>query len=434
MRLIALFQYLVVVVVPLVIVSGLRADDDFEWPPISYSDSSPKNCISRLQDQLDRGELQLEHQETFGYLPAVLKALEVPIASQMFVFSKTSLQVRYITPRTPRAIYFNDNVYVGYCQRGDVLEISAVDPQLGSVFYTLDQRSDVKPRFERRVDNCLICHSSYRTEGVPGHLVRSLFIDAGGQPIFSARSRSVDHTTPVDQRWGGWYVTGTHGSQKHIGNLVLQTRDVPEPVDNSAGHNVSELNDRLDVKKYLSPHSDIVALMLLEHQVLVHNRLTKANYDTRQAIDYDIMMNRTLEKPEATQSETTTRRIKSTGDRLVEALLLVREAKLTDPIKGTAGYAEQFQKSGPHDTQGRSLRDLDLTTRLFKYPCSYLIYSEAFDELPRQSKDYVWQRLWDILSGNDSSDKFAHLTAADRQAIIEILRETKSDLPSYWKQ
>ena len=238
----------------------------------------------------------------------------------------------------------------------------------------------------------------------------------------------------MDQRWGGWYVTGTHGSQKHIGNLVLRTRDVPEPVDNTAGHNVSELNDRLDVTKYLSPHSDIVALMLLEHQVLVHNRLTKANFDTRQAVDYDIMMNRTLEKPETTQSETTTRRIKSTGDRLVEALLLDREAKLTEPIKGTSGYAEQFQKSGPHDTQGRSLRDLDLTTRMLKYPCSYLIYSEAFDGLPRQSKDYVWQRLWDILSGHDSSDKFAHLAAVDRQAIIEILRDTKSDLPAYWKQ
>ena len=433
MRVIALFQCLLAIV-HLAIASDLRADDDFEWPPISYSTSTPENCISRLQDRLDRDELQLEHHETFGYLPAVLKALEVPIASQMFVFSKTSLQVRYITPRTPRAIYFNDDVYVGYCQRGDVLEISAVDPQLGTAFYTLDQRSEVKPKFERRVDNCLVCHSSYRTEAVPGHLIRSLFIDAGGQPIFSARSRSVDHTTPMDQRWGGWYVTGTHGSQKHIGNLILKTRNVPEPVDNTAGHNVSELNDRLDVKKYLSPHSDIVALMLLEHQGLVHNRLTKANFDTRQAVDYDIMMNRTLEKPEATQSETTTRRIKSTGDRLVEAFLLVREAKLTEPIKGTSGYAEQFQKLGPHDTQGRSLRDLDLTTRMFKYPCSYLIYSEAFDRLPRPSKDYVWQRLWDVLSGNDPSGNFAHLTAADRQSIIEILRDTKSDLPTYWKQ
>ena len=71
---------------------------------------------------------------------------------------------------------------------------------------------------------------------------------------------------------------------------------------------------------------------------------------------------------------------------------------------------------------------------MLKYPCSYLIYSEAFDGLSAESKEYVWQRLWDILSGKDPSDKFAHLAAADRQAIVEILRDTKSDLPDYWKR
>ena len=243
----------------------------------------------------------------------------------------------------------------------------------------------------------------------------------------------VDHTTPVDQRWGGWYVTGTHGSQKHLGNLIVRGRDVEEPVDNSAGQNVTELKDRLNVDRYVSPHSDIVALMVLEHQALVHNRMVKANFDTRQALDYDVMMNRMLNNPEGTRLESTTRRIKSTGDRLVEALLLVNEAKLTEPIKGTSGYAEQFAVAGPRDSHGRSLRDLDLTTRLFKYPCSYLIYSEAFDGLPVESRDYVWQRLFDILSGEDQSEKFAHLSKDDRKAILEILRATKTNLPDYYK-
>ena len=171
----------------------------------------------------------------------------------------------------------------------------------------------------------------------------------------------VDHTTPIEHRWGGWYVTGTHGCQKHLGNLVIRGRDVEEPVDNSAGQNVQELKDRLNLDRYVSPHSDIVALMVLEHQVLVHNRMVKANFDTRQALDYDAMMNRTLENPEGTRLESTTRRIRSTGDRLVEALLMVDEAKLTEPIRGTSGFTEQFAAAGPHDTQGRSLRDLDLT-------------------------------------------------------------------------
>jgi hypothetical protein len=414
--------------------SKLLAQDDFERSPISYSESTPVNCISALQERIDAGTFELERHKTFGYLPAVLKALNIPVESQVFVFSKTSLQIRYISPRTPRAIYFNDHAYIGYCQHGDVLEVSAVDPKLGAVFYTLDQEPSDKPRFERRTDNCLICHGSSRTEGVPGHLARSLMTDTSGHPIFSAGSRSVDHTTPFDQRWGGWYVTGTHGTQKHLGNLVVRTRTVTEPVDNAAGQNVQELKDRFDVTKYLSPHSDIVALMLLEHQILVHNRLTKANFDTRQAIDYDAMMNRLLDKSANVLSESTERRIKSTGDRLVEAMLFVNETALTEPVRGTSGYTEWFTKSGPFDQNGRSLRDVDMATRLFKYPCSYLIYSEDFDGLPTPSRDYVWKRLWDALSGNDQSPKFAHLSAADRRAIIEIVRDTKPSVPDYWKQ
>ncbi len=432
MRLPNILQF-IAVAAPLLLAGGLCADDEFEREPILYSASTPENRISRLQQRLDDGEMTLTHQGEKSYLPALLKALDIPAESQMLVFSKTSLQMRRISPRTPRALYFNDDVYVGFCQSGDVLEISAVDAQLGTVFYTLDQRKKEKPQFERRSDNCLVCHSSSRTEGVPGHLVRSLYVDTGGQPMLSAGSRMVDHTTPIEQRWGGWYVTGTHGSQKHLGNLVVRGRDVEEPVDNSAGQNVKELKDRLNVDRYVSPHSDIVALMVLEHQVLVHNRLVKAGFDTRQALDYDVMMNRTLENPEGTRLESTTRRIMSTGDRLVEALLLVNEAKLTEPVKGTSGYAEQFSTVGPHDPQGRSLRDLDLTTRLFKYPCSYLIYSEAFDGLPAESRDYVWRRLFDILSGHDQSEKFAHLSKDDRQAILDILRATKSNLPDYYE-
>ena len=418
---------------PLFYADNLRGDDEFEREPILYSQSTPNNRVSRLQQKLDSGEITLTHEGDKSYVRSLLKALDIPEASQTLVFSKTSLQLRCISPRTPRAIYFNDDVYIGFCQSGDVLEVSAVDPQLGTVFYTLNQDVNEKPQFQRRTDNCLVCHSSSRTEGVPGHLVRSLYVDISGQPMLSAGSRMVDHTTPIEQRWGGWYVTGTHGSQKHLGNLIVRGRDVQEPVDNSAGQNIHDLKDRFNVDNYVSPHSDIVALMVLEHQVLVHNRIAKANFDTRQALSYDAMMNRTLENPEGTRLESTTRRIKSTGDRLIEALLFVDEAKLTEPIKGTSGYAEQFAATGPHDAQGRSLRDLDLKTRLFKYPCSYLIDSEAFKSLPTESRDYVWQRLFEILSGQEQSEEFAHLSQDDRQAILEILRATISDLPDYYR-
>ena len=411
----------------------LHADDEFERAPILYSESKPNNRITEVQARIDRGELNLEYSAEFGYLPALLKELQVPVESQSLVFSKTSLQMRRISPRTPRAIYFNDDVYVGFCQSGEVLEISAVDPQLGAVFYSLDQRQMDKPHIARRTDNCLVCHSSSRVEGVPGHVIRSLYVDNSGQPLLSGGSRTVDHTTPIDQRWGGWYVTGTHGDQKHLGNLTVKGRDFVEPVDNSEGHNVVDLKFRINPDRYLTSHSDIVALMVLEHQALVHNRLTRANFDTRQALAYEASINEAMEKPEGTELESTTRRIRSTGDRLVQALLFTDEAKLTAPVTGTSGYAEQFAASGPRDKQGRSLRDLDMKTRMFKYPCSYLIYSKSFDELPQQSRDYVLQRLWDVLSGQDQSKDFAHLSPADRRAILEILCETKTGLPDYWQ-
>ena len=204
----------------LLISGSLCADDEFDREPILYSQSTPDNRISRLQQRLDQGDLTLTHEGDKSYLRSLLKALDVPVESQMLVFSKTSLQMRRIAPRTPRAVYFNDDVYVGFCQSGEVLEISAVDAQLGTVFYTLNQQENEKPQFQRRNDNCLVCHSSSRTEGVPGHVVRSLYVDASGQPMLSAGSRMVDHTTPIEQRWGGWYVTGTHGKATHRGNLI----------------------------------------------------------------------------------------------------------------------------------------------------------------------------------------------------------------------
>jgi hypothetical protein len=409
---------------------GLAADEN-ERPPIEYSRSTPDNCVSKLQSRMEGGELQLEYSDQLGYLPSLLEALDVPVESQLLVFSKTSLQRHRISPRTPRAIYFNDDVYIGYCRSGDMLEVSAVDPQLGAVFYTLDQKKADAPHFLRQTENCLVCHSSSRTEGVPGHVVRSLFVDSSGQPILSAGSYSVDHSTPLEQRWGGWYVTGTHGAQTHLGNLIIRGQDVRQPMDNAQGQNVTQLADRLAVEKYLTPHSDLIALMVLEHQTLVHNHLTKANFAARQALQYETEMNRTLGEPAGKRMESTTRRIQSAGNDLVEALLLVNEAKLTAPISGTSGYAEKFSRSGLRDHRGRSLQELDLQRRLFKYPCSYLIYSSAFDGLPSEMQDYVWQRLWDVLS-NPNEAKFKHLSPEDRRAIVEILRDTKRNLPPYW--
>ena len=419
------------VVLTVGLIPSIAGAQDFERPPIEYSQAAPNNCISQLQGKIEGGKEKLTYSLENGYLASVLTALKVPHESQMLVFSKTSLQRHRISPGTPRAIYFNDDVYIGFCQSGEVLEISAADPQLGAVFYTLDQKPTEVPRFTRQTDNCLICHSSSSAQGVPGHVVRSLLVDRSGDPRFSSVSYTVNHTTPLEHRWGGWYVTGTHGDQKHMGNLIVHGGRTPDSIENITGQNVTSLADRFTIGKYLTPHSDIVALMVLEHQLLVHNRLTKANYAARQAL-YDEA--ESTREQEHTRLESTTRSIQRAGDNLVEALLFVDETKLTGPIRGTSGYAEAFSQLGPRDEQGRSLRDLDLKSRLFRYPCSYLIYSQSFDQLPPEMSEYVWQRLWDVLVKEKDTKKFAHLSPEDRQAIVEIIRQTKRDAPAYWKE
>jgi len=408
------------------------ADDDFEQPPIEYSKSTPCNAISKLQSEIDRGEKGLTFDKEKGYLASLLQLLDVPVESQMLVFSKTSLQLRKISPRTPRAIYFNDDVYVGYCHSGDVLEISTVDSKLGTVFYTLDQKEQTKPTFARQTENCLVCHASSRTDGVPGHLARSVFVDPSGQPILSAGSHSIDYRTKLEDRWGGWYVTGTHGSQTHQGNLIIRTEEVPRSPDNSQGMNVTDLSRRFDVSMYLTPHSDIVALMVLEHQIVVHNRITKAHFTAEQALAYEKEINRAFGEPEGNKLESTTRRIRSAGDDLVKALLFAEEAPLRHSILGNSEYAAKFADRGTKDRSGRSLRDFDLQTRIFKYPCSYLIYSPLIDQLPKEMNEYVWKRLWEVLGEGKGDKPFQHLTKEDRQAIVEILRETRAELPPFW--
>jgi hypothetical protein len=404
---------------------GMLPAADLESPPIRYSKTPADNPVARLQQRIDAGKARLTREPASGYLRALLKELKIPISSQVLVFSKTSFQRHRIGPPTPRALYFNDDVYIGYCHQGDVIEVSAADPKLGAVFYTCTQKPAGRPRFQRQEDTCLICHGSSQNQGFPGHLVRSLYVDEEGFPILSSGSYRTDHTSPLAQRWGGWYVTGTSGKQLHMGNLLIRDKSrQPEETNNTAGTNVTDLSGLVDTSHYLTPHSDIVALMVLEHQVEMHNRLARAGLLTRIALHEGAELNKALGRPVDYRSESTMRRIQNAGEPVVQYLLFSGETALTGPIQGTSEFTKEFSQRGPRDKQGRSLRDFDLKQRLFKYPCSYLIYSTAFQSLPGPVKDYIVRRLDEVLSGKDTSKEFVHLSLADRRAIREILRET----------
>lgn len=405
------------------------AQEPFEQAPINYNDPSEDNPVARLQAKLDDGEAELEFDDEHGFLKSVLKALEISPASQVLVYSKTSFQLHAISPRRPRALYFNDHTSIGWVQGGDVLEVMTTDPIRGEVFYTLRQEGEQRPEFVRDKGQCTVCHASSRTQRVPGGLVRSAYVNAGGMPHYGAGTFNTDQTSPLSERWGGWYVTGTHGSMRHMGNAIARDRHNPENINREAGANVTDLSELFHVDKYLTPHSDIVALMVLEHQLQMQNMLTLASHESRRAAHHDQVMNKALERPEDYVSDSTKRRIASAGDKVVRYMLMVDEAPLTDPIQGTSKFAEEFQATGPIDSAGRSLRQLDLQHRLFKYPCSYMVYSPTFDALPVEMKTYIAQRLRAVLSDTDTDEAFEHLTPDDRKAISEILQETK---PEFW--
>jgi len=418
---------LVRVGIALILIEGLPAADfqgsthlvPFEEDNLQYGKTPATGPIAQLQAKLDSGETHLVWDEHLGYLPSVLKVLNVPASSQMLVFSKTSFQRDRISPATPRAVFFNDDVYVGYVPGSPLLEFSMADPKLGGVFYGFENVRTNQPRFVR-TDNCLECHAGAKTMGVPGHLIRSFATDERGVPDLLSGGELITHRTPLADRWGGWFVTGTHGSQTHRGNLI-GTADLAQQhrEPNFAGNKatLADLPPPFDTSRYLVPTSDIVALMVVEHQVHLHNFLTRLNYEATIQLKAYGHCNY----------------IKSPLEAFLRYLLFVEETPLTSPISGSAEFAAAFMAGGPKDSRGRSLRELDLRTRLFRYPCSYLIQSESFQALPPELKTRIYHRLWSILTGEDTGKEWECLTPSDRQAIREILIETLPNLPSYWK-
>jgi len=395
-------------------------------PAIRYGEVGSRNAVARLRERLQTGQLRLAFDRTSGYLPALLEALDIPVSSQMLVFSKTSFQAARIYPHNPRAIYFNDSVAVGYVRSGDLLELAATDPDAGVVFFTLDQLNEQRPTITRHVEECLQCHASPRTLGVPGLVVRSVVTDRGGMPVPLGASFFTDHRSPLKERWGGWYVTGTHGESRHMGNQMAT--DEAGTIDPDAGANITSLNAFLDPNAQLTPHSDLVALMVLEHQVRITNLITRVGWETRLALADHASLVR-LGEPADQFSESIRRRIERPAEVLVRALMMLDEHTLSAPVKGTSGFAGQYAARGPHDKQGRSLYELDLTRRLFRHRFSPLIYSEQFAGLPREVRSHIYARLNDVLIGKDRSPDFATVPDDEREAILTILRETLPGFP-----
>jgi hypothetical protein len=382
-------------------------------PAIAYDTAPVNNAVSHLAQKLQSGSATLEFDETSGYLRSILRALNIPIESQTLVFSQTSFQGPLINVKNPRAIYFNDTTAVGWVRGAPTLELAVQDPRQGTVFYAIDQTKREKPAFARD-EQCLACHLTWETLGVPGMTVQS--VNPLPDEISYVIGFTTNHNSPFTQRWGGWYVTGSHGRLPHMGNVTVMPQDkgklkLPDPRE------IASVQGLFDLKGYATPYSDVAALMVLDHQTHMTNLITWIGWEARLA--------------EASRSSDASSRVRDAAQDLVDYMLFVDELPLPRPVSGASGFAAKFSAQGPRDGKGRSLHDLDLQRRLLKYPCSYMIYSEAFDALRPAAKEAVYSRLWQVLSGAESGRRYARLTRDDRTAILEILRNTKKDLPTY---
>ncbi len=396
---------------------GTAAEVGIGDPIHQYWTATPQDRFSLLKNELSEGKRTLDITSETAFLQSLLSALEVPVSSQMLVYSVTSLQKDMISPRRPRALYFNDDTYVGYVPGGQI-EVISLDPTLGGIFYIFDDfRPGRRPQLERSED-CMRCHSPRYMEGIPGLVVESVVpgITGGGEKAF--RREVTGHGIPLDLRFGGWHVTGAPPSLKHWGNLLMVYTD--------AGRQERPIQpgELFNLQRYLRPTSDVLPQLLHEHQVGFVNRAVQATYRAR------TLLQEPAGSPLAPEVALELDRL---AHGLVRYLLFADEAPL--PAEGIAGdpeYKTAFATPRQPGPTGESLRDLDLQTRLLRYRCSYMIYSPAFVGLQPPLKKRIFQLLGTALSENAVPEEFAYLPKAERVAIRVILRTTLPDLPADW--
>lgn len=421
---------------------AVDAEQAFEREPISYSARQPHDAVQSLENQLADATVRLEGDDR-TVLRQLLGYLGISETSQMLVFSRTSFQNDLIRPNHPRALYFGDNAYVGWVPDG-LIEVTAMDPDLGPVFYSFDPHPTATartgttatkaPRFVRD-DDCLRCHGGTFIRDIPAVLSRSVYTDTRGQPVLSLGSELVDDTTPIEQRWGGWYVTGTHGSVRHRGNLTIPGESIPTKAQVESAANRTNLDGSFDTTRYLSATSDIVALMVFEHQLAAHNVLTKAGQHCRWMMYYQEGLQRSFQEtvtPEPVY-ESVRHAFDHSVEQVLDVLLFKNEAALpTGGVQGGEAFAMNFSRPGTRSPSGGSLRDLDLKRRLFRLRCSYVIQTAFFQHLQPVLRRQILERLHRVLTRPTDEPRYAYLESGERQSIREILETSVADLPSSW--
>ena len=392
---------------------ALLYEDEYEF--IEYGSADLKDIVSSLQERIIAKDVTLSFSTDRGYLDSVLQELDISSTSQILVFSKSSLQQALISPQTPRALYFNDEVYVGWVQGSGLLEVASMDPDLGPVFFTLNQKETETPVFNRQYELCLRCHDSLSLSGggTPRFIMSSNYTGMLGQLVSHEGSVMTTSRTPIRSRWGGWFVSGFHGEQNHLGNVIIESAADLSDERLTASGNLFSIDEVTNLTPYISPFSDIVALMVIEHQIEVQNEIARVNFQSRALLVDDEINDVELNDG-----------LLSIIEGLVDSLFMMGQPEFIESISGTSGFSEYFISRGKKDSLGRSLRELDLDKRLFKYPFSYLIYSNAYASLPKEVRSIIAKRIKEVLSPEHSDDTYPHISSSSKKLIAEILDDT----------
>ena len=358
---------------------------DLEAPPHNYPARTPKDRFSGMLQTLE-SDPRLDRSSEKAFLLSFLKMFGVPASSQLLVFSTTSLQLSLISPANPRAIYFTDDLYVGYIPGGR-LEVLSLDPELGAIFYIFDiPREKGAIGFERS-QRCMKCHVNDDTGHVPGVVIKSVVPGPHGGSLDGFRGGQSGHAVPFSDRFGGWHVTGRHSITNHWGNLTgrMVAGDV-KTFPNPPG-------ERFQWAKYPVATSDILAHLLLEHQAGFVNRVVEAGYRARTAL---FISNGKLTPAQSAELD-------AQAGMVVRYLLFGDEVPLpAGGIEPDSTFKADFLRERRVTAEGLSLKDLDLSTRLFKHRCSYMIYSPVFGGLPEFLKTRIYSGLQEALQDGNT--------------------------------
>jgi hypothetical protein len=390
---------------------------DFKAAPHSYLEAQPKDRFAELQEKVQKGEVKLDTTNDKAFLTSLLEALNIPISSQIMVFSASSLQSEIINPRNPRSLYFNEDTYIGWVPNG-LVEIIAADPEMGPIFYVYDRLRPGGPvPGVQRSTKCMNCHAGNATRRLPGLIAESLLVSQAGSSLETYRRDVQGHQIPLEDRFGGWHLTGDHNLSSHKANVMGLARN--GKIEKTA----VPPGQFSDLGLHLLPTSDILPHLIHEHQIGFENRLVYAIYTVRQLKHENRGMLGGAAKAE----------IEERAQELARYIMFADEAKFPSRgITGDPAYAQDFLRDRKVTKAGLSLKDFDMKTRMFKHRCSFMLYTDTWKQAPKELKERIYYHMALYLREQPDS-QHAHLSPPERMAIRGILKETMTDLPAWWR-